>query len=267
MAAKIFFHSNIRFLRDREALSQEDFAQKINISRIKLQALESGRTKNPTSDDLVKFSEYFKISIDTLLKVNLSVLEEMKIRELEAGNDVYMTGTKIRVLAVSVDKDNRENSEFVPISAKAGYRNGFSDPQYIAKLPKFNVPTLPKHGTFRTFPINGDSMLPIPDKSLVTGQFVENWKDIKPDTLCVLVLNAVDDFVFKMLTVQKDGSILLKSLNKLYEPYIVSAADVLEIWEFRILHSTEPPEQTADMQELKSLILDIRRRLPNLSEV
>lgn len=259
MPAKIFFHSNIRFLRERKHLSQEEFAQSIGISRVKLQALESGRTRNPVAEDLVKFSECFRVSIDTLLKVNLSVLGEMKVRELEAGNDVYMTGSKIRVLAISVDKENKENSELVPVSAKAGYRSGCTDPQYIAALPKFNVPILPRQGTFRTFPISGDSMLPVPDKSLITGRYVENWKELKPDTPCILILNAVDDFVFKMVTVQKEGSILLRSLNKLYEPYIVAAREVLEIWKFEILHSTELPESATDLQELKTMLQGISK--------
>lgn len=264
MPAKIFFHTNIRFLRERKHLSQEELAQRVDISRNKLQALESGRTQNPIAEDLVKFSELFKISIDTLLKVNLPVLGEMKICELEAGNDVYMMGSKIRVLAISVDKENKENAEYVPISAKAGYRSGFTDPEYMASLPKFNIPTLPKHGTFRTFPISGDSMLPVPDKSQVTGRYVENWKDIKPDTFCILILNGIDDFVFKQVTIQKDGSFLLKSLNKLYQPYIVSAGEVLEIWQFCVLHSKELPAQRTDLEELKSLILDIKKQLPTL---
>ena len=196
-ATKIFFHSNIRLLRERKRKSQEEIAQQLDLTRIKLQALETARTKNPTIDDLVKFSEFFKMSIDSLTKVDLSRLSEIQLRQLEAGNDVYIMGSKIRVLAISVDKENRENAEYVPVSAKAGYRSGLTDPEYIASLPKFNMPTFPKFGTFRTFPVSGDSMLPVPDKSNVTGRFLENWKEIKPNTLCILILNGTDDFVFK----------------------------------------------------------------------
>ncbi len=43
------------------------------------------------------------------MKVDLSRLGELKLRELEAGNDVYTTGTKLRVIAISVDPNNNEN--------------------------------------------------------------------------------------------------------------------------------------------------------------
>jgi len=258
---KIFFHSNLRFLRERKRLSQEEMAQLIGLTRIKLQALESGRTRNPTALDLINFSGFFKISIDSLLKTDLTRLSELQIRELEAGNDVFMTGSKIRILAISTDKENRENVEYVPVKAKAGYRTGFTDPEFIASLPKFNLPTLPKHGSFRTFPISGDSMFPVPDKSEVTGSYVENWKDLKPDTVCILILNGTDDFVFKQVTIQADGRFLLKSFNKLYEPYIVEAAEVLEIWEFQMLHTRELPEPMTDVQELKRMFYELKEEI------
>src|SRR6202000_291490 len=127
MPVKILFHSNIRFLRERKKKSQEDLSTDLDLSRNKLQALESGKTVNPTALDMVKFSDYFKISVDSLLKVDLVKLGELKLKELLAGNDVYMTGSKIRVLAITVNSDNRENTEYVPVKAKAGYMAGYND--------------------------------------------------------------------------------------------------------------------------------------------
>lgn len=217
---KNLFRSNLKFLRERKKLSQEILADELKMTRSKLSALENGQTKASQPEDLVSISDYFKISVDSLLKVDLSRLLELQLRELEAGNDVYMMGSKIRVLAISVDKQNNENAEYVPVKAKAGYRSSFSDPEFIAALPKFHIPTHPKDGTFRTFPISGDSML-IPDGSEVTGEYIENWKDIKPDTACIVILNGVDDFVFKQVTLQHDSSFLLRSLNTIYKPSLV----------------------------------------------
>ncbi|HVI49277.1 MAG TPA: LexA family transcriptional regulator [Chitinophaga sp.] len=252
--AKIFFHSNIRFLRERKQLSQEEVARLIGITRIKLQALESGRTANPSAVDFIKFSEYFKISIDALLKVDLARLGEMKLRELEAGNDVYMMGGKLRVLAITVDRDNKENVEYVPVKAKAGYVRGYNDPEFIAGLPKFNMPNLPKQGTFRMFPITGDSMLPVPDGSDVLAKFVEDWKALKPGTPCIVILNGINDFVFKLVTVSEDRTVLLESLNSSYKPYTVEVSDVLEIWQFYGYHSKQMPKATTDMQQLSENI-------------
>lgn len=259
-SAKIFFHQNIRFLRDRKRMSQEDFAQNIGITRIKLQALESGRTKNPSAEDLVKFSEFYKISIDALLKVNIASLGEIKLRELEAGNDVYMAGGKLRVLAITVDKDNKENVEYVPIKAKAGYVKGYNDPDFIKALPKFSMPNLDK-GTYRVFPITGDSMAPIPDNTDVTTKYIEDWKNIKPRTACVVILNGVNDFVFKLVTVNKDRTVLLESLNKEYKPYSINVADILEVWQFTGYHAKELPEAGTDLDEIKKMIAELRVQL------
>jgi transcriptional regulator with XRE-family HTH domain len=258
---KIFFNSNLRFLRERQKMSQEQFSKELNLTRNKLQALESGKTVNPIVADMVRFSEYFKISIDSLLKVDLGRLGELKMRQLLAGNDVYMTGSNIRVLAITVDKNNKENTEYVPIKAKAGYRSGYNDPEFIATLPKFTLPNLPKSGTFRMFPTSGDSMLPIPENSDIIAQYAEDWKQLKPDTPCIVILKGDQDFVFKLVTVGDDQTVLLKSLNSLYEPYVVEAGDILEIWKYFSHQTSTLPKGETDLGELKAMLADIKNSL------
>src|ERR1043166_8740766 len=128
----IFWSTNLRHLRNRKGWSQDDLAEKLGITRSKLNAHENGKTVNPTAEDLIAFSGFFRMSIDTLLKVDLRRLSELRLHELESGNDPFATGTKIRVLATTVDRDNRENIEYVPVKAKAGYLAGHTDPEYIA---------------------------------------------------------------------------------------------------------------------------------------
>jgi transcriptional regulator with XRE-family HTH domain len=234
-------------------------ANALGITRSKLNALESGQTKAPQPEDYVNYSAFFKISVDTLLKIDLPKLGELRVRELESGNDVYMAGSKIRILAITVDKDNKENVEYVPIKAKAGYRSGYNDPEFIATLPKFSMPNLPEGGTFRMFPISGDSMLPIPDGSDVIAEYVEDWKNIKADTLCIVILKGEQEFVFKQVTVQTDGNVLLKSLNTIYSPYNVPNEDVLEVWKYYKYQTSELPEPTTDLQEVKRLILEVKQ--------
>ena len=252
----LFFHSNIRFLRERKRFSQEEISEVLDLSRNKLQALESGKTKNPSALDLIKFSEYFKVSMDSLFKIDLTKLSELKIRELEAGNDVYVTGSKIRVLAITVNNENKENVEYVPVKAKAGYRNGYSDPEFLATLPRFSMPNLPI-GTHRMFPITGDSMLPVPDSSDVIAAYVEDWKQLKPDTPCIVILKGDQDFVFKLVNIT-GGELLLKSLNPIYEPYTVPLSDVLEIWQFQSYQTREFPEPQSDLKALAKAVRDLQ---------
>lgn len=102
-------------------------------------------------------------------------------------------------------------------------------------------------------------MFPIPDKAEVTGEFVENWLEIKPDTPCIVVLNAVDDFVFKFVTAnRKEKTFLLSSLNPAYKPYSLSASEILEIWKFKQLHLDEIPEPQTEMQELKLMMQELK---------
>ncbi|WP_118952361.1 XRE family transcriptional regulator [Taibaiella helva] len=253
----IFFPANLKYLRERRKLSQEELAGILGIKRSKLAALESGQTKSPTTEDLVNLSAYFRISIDTLLKIALSGLGELKLKELEAGNDVYVTGSKLRVLAITVDKDNQENAEYVPVKAKAGYRSGHNDPEYIATLPKFTLPNLGRGGTYRMFPTTGDSMLPIPEGSDVICRFIQDWSTVKPRTVCIVILKGEQDFVFKQVSLQA-GGLLLESLNTQYQPYVVPVSEVLELWEFQRFLSATIPDVQPDLQSIAKALREIQ---------
>lgn len=259
---KIFFATNVKYLRERKKLSQETVAEKLQITRAKLASLEAGNTRAPQPEDYINFSDFFKVSVDSLLKVDLSKLGELKLRELESGNDIYIKGGNLRVLAITVDKRNTEHVEYVPIKAKAGYSSGgYGDPEYIATLPKYHLPNLPKQGTYRIFPITGDSMLPIPDGSDITGQYVEDWLGIKAGTPCIVILKGNQDFVFKMVTLQADGQVLLTSLNPEFHPYTLPLSEVLEIWKFHSFTSREIPEAVTDLGMVIREIRELRSGL------
>jgi hypothetical protein len=102
-------------------------------------------------------------------------MPESQIRLLEGGNDVFIKGSTIRVLSGTVDSSNNENIELVGHKAKAGYTTGFADPEFVKVLPVFQLPFLSREKKYRTFQISGDSMLPIPDGSYVTGEFIHSF--------------------------------------------------------------------------------------------
>lgn len=165
----MYFNTNIKILRQRKNRTQDIVANELGVTRSTLNSYENGSIKNPTLDMLIGFSKYFKLSIDTLVKVDLSKLSDFQLSELEKGNDVYVSGSRLRVLATTVDSQNRENIEVVPIRAKAGYQSGYADPEFIKKLPTFQLPILLNDRKYRMFQLSGDSMLPIPDKAWVIG--------------------------------------------------------------------------------------------------
>jgi transcriptional regulator with XRE-family HTH domain len=263
---KSYIKENLRFLRNEKALTQQVMADTLNMTRVKYASYESGINKNPPIEDLMRISAYFKISIDSLLKVNLQTLSKQGYKELQAGNDSFMKGSKLRVIATTVDNENIENIEFVPIKAKAGYLNGYHDPDFVTKLPTFQLPVLKKDRKYRLFPITGDSMLPFPDRAFMIGEYVDNWLDIKNGEKC-LVISAKEGFVLKEVynNLKKDKTLLLKSTNPAYAPYSVNVEDILEIWQFAGYIDLQWPQQQfsteavlAEIDLLKVNILKIK---------
>lgn len=264
----MYFSNNIKQLRNRRKRTQDVVANELGMSRSTLNSYENGSIKNPTLEALMLFSKYFRLSIDTMVKVDLSKLSDFQLSELERGNDVYVTGSRLRVIATTVDSQNRENIEVVPLKAKAGYKNGFADPEFIKKLPTFQLPFLLSDRKYRMFQISGDSMLPIPDKSWVIGEYVENWYDIK-DGDAYVFLTQEEGLVFKVAVNQlkKKKNLLLKSLNTLYQPYELHVGDIREVWKFCNYLSNELPENTFMKDDVLSKILKLEQEVKSLKDV
>jgi transcriptional regulator with XRE-family HTH domain len=261
ISTKTYFHTNIKFLREKRGLTQAALCKELNIVRNKLQALESGKTINPVIADIVNFAIFYGISIDSLIRTDLSSFTEKQLSHLIGKSDDYFSGAKMRVLAISTDKVNNENIEYVPIKARAGYQAGFNDPEFIAALPKFSLPNLPPSGTFRIFPTVGKSMSPIPENSEIIGEYVVDWKTLKPDTPCVVILNGAQEIVFKLLTIQEGGKVLLKSLNADFKPYQVEGTEVLEVWKYFKHQTAELPVPNIEMNEIKEMILELSSKI------
>jgi transcriptional regulator with XRE-family HTH domain len=257
-----YWSSNLKLLRNRKEMSQGELALALEMSRSKIAHHESEKHTNPPLGDLMKFSEYFQINIDSLLKVDLSKLGELKLKELESADEVYMSGGKIRVLSITVTPSNKENVEFVPIKAKAGYLAGYNDPEFIGKLPKFSLPHLADKRTYRIFPTEGDSMLPIPENCFVISEYVADWNTLN-DTPCIVIMRTEQRFLFKMVT-RKNEQISLHSLNPMYKDQQVFAGDVLEIWKYHSHITDIIPSEKAGLQEILRTVQEIRADVKHL---
>ncbi len=268
----MYFSSNIKFLRKRRKRTQDEVAIALDMKRSTLSGYENGISR-PGVEALTKFSEYYGVAIDTLIKVDLTTLSESQLSQLERGYDIYIKGSNLRVLATTVGPDNEENIELVNEKAKAGYTTGFADPDYISILPTFRLPFLSKQKKYRTFQITGDSMLPIPDGSYVTGEFVQDWTTIK-DRDAYIILTKEDGIVFKIVEnrINPDGKLILYSLNPLYEPFEIKVSDIHEVWKFVNYISPQIPEnkikddQDSDklkmeLDELKKQVKEIQLKL------
>lgn len=233
----MYFAQNLKFLRKRRNKSQIALATELELTRTTL----SGYEKNvqPPFRVLIKIAAYFNISLDALIKYKLEVLSKFQLSQIEKGFDVDITGNKLRLLTISVDNEGKENIEMVPVKAQAGYTNSYGDLDFIAGLPKFKLPFLPEEKTYRTFQIQGDSMLPIKEGSWVTCSFVEDWSQIKDGKACIVVTKD-DGIVFKLVYKRfENANLLLVSSNRSYSPYEMPISQVLEIWQFETVNSFE----------------------------
>lgn len=260
----MYFASNIKFLRKRRGRTQDDVAVALDLKRSTLSGYENG-VASPGIDVLISFSGYFNMSIDTLLKIDMTRLSESQLGELERGYDAYVKGSNLRVLATSVNPGNRDNIELVAEKAKAGYTTGYADPEYIGELPVFSLPFLSDKRKYRTFQLKGDSMHPIPEGSWVTGEYVQDWMNIVSGK-AYIVFTLDDGIVFKILenNISKNGKLILYSLNPLYEPYEVHVNDVKEIWKFVNYISSELPEPVLPEKQIYQSIAAMKSDLQRI---
>jgi transcriptional regulator with XRE-family HTH domain len=248
--------SNIKFLRKKKGLTQQQFADEIGIKRSLVGAYEEDRA-DPKYDLLKKIALYFEISVDDFINETINEKWAPKPK----GNPA-----NLRILSISVDKEDNENIEMVPMKASAGYLNGYADPEYVAQLPKFYLPMF-KQGTFRAFEIKGDSMLPLVSGTVIIGEYVENWNDVKPGDTYV-VLSKSEGVVYKRIgnKYRDNKKLKLMSDNPAYEPYEIGADDILEIWKAKAYLSTQLPTPMPEpsMENLTSMMAEMQKSISKL---
>lgn len=265
---------NIKFLRKKERLTQEQLAEKIGIKRSLLGAYEEGRA-DPRLNNLLVIARIFDVSVDKLISSDIT--DPQVSTESDAGSSPTKNNG-LKILSITVDRDNKENIELVPYKASAGYLNGYADPEYIGDLPRFQLPFLPTSGTYRAFEIVGDSMLPLQSGTIIIGQYVEQINNIKNGETYVL-LTQKEGVVYKRIINQKDNDALfLISDNEHYPPYTVEADEVLEIWEAKTYISKSFPRTNSPglettslndgsditLEKLAAIVLNLQREVINL---
>ncbi|ELR73254.1 hypothetical protein C900_04765 [Fulvivirga imtechensis AK7] len=254
---------NIKYLRKKIGLTQEQFAERINIKRSLVGAYEEGRA-DPRISNLIRMATVFGTSVDILINKDVSRLsdEELNVSKFKRGKEV---------LAITVDENQRENIELVPQKAAAGYLNGYADPEYIQELPKFKLPILPTNATYRAFEISGDSMLPILPGTIIIGEYVDDIRQIKNGKTYVLVTKT-EGIVYKRVFnyIADNGKLFLVSDNRQYAPFQVSIDDVLEVWASKAYISVQFPDakdsNEVSTEQLASIVLDLQKEIIKLKE-
>lgn len=255
---------NLKYLRKKHGLTQQQLADILNVKRPVIGAYEEARAE-PKTELLREMAIFFSISVDELVSEDLSdryFEQKKKQAELEQFN----VGKQLKVLSITVDREDRENIELVPAKASAGYLNGYADPEFISDLPRFHLPML-KGGTFRAFELKGDSMLPLQPGTIVIAEYMDNWNQAKSGGTYVL-LTKNDGVVYKRLQnkLREQKAFRLISDNKAYDPYYVPAEDVLELWKAKAYISTAfpEPEQEPSLEKLTQMVQHLQKSVSGL---
>lgn len=243
---------NLHYLRKKTGLSQQELADKLEIPRTTWSGYELGKVE-PNIGMLQKISTLFDKPIDKLLN------ERVDYDDLVIAKD-----DKLRVLAITMDQDQRQNIELVNSKAAAGYLDSFADPEYIRDLPKMHIPGLPV-GTYRAFEIKGDSMLPMPSGSIVISKYVETLKELKDDKTYIIITQR-DGVVYKRIRNHADSQCLTAiSDNETYPPYTIDYTDLQEIWRYHahIVFTDARQQQTTWLQDT---MMDMQKKLSALQD-
>jgi transcriptional regulator with XRE-family HTH domain len=213
---------NIKYLRKSKRLSQNSIAQKLGISRTSWSDYEKGRFE-PTVSILKKISDYFEVCMDDIVSKDL---ERLAFSEKKTISNPKET---LRVVAITVDAQQKQNIELIPVKAIAGYAQSFSDVHFIKEFPRFTLPKL-QEGMYRAFEIQGNSMPPIQEGAIVIGRYVEHIRDLR-DNKRYVVISKDEGLCFKRIFKSSNKNLILMSDNPEFAPFNVLMEDILEAWE------------------------------------
>jgi phage repressor protein C with HTH and peptisase S24 domain len=191
----------------------------------------------------------------------------------DLSSPMVVTKKPTKVLAITVDSQERENIELVPQKASAGYTNGYADPEFLQELPRFQLPNLPRNRTYRAFEISGDSMLPLEPGTIIIGEYVESPDSIRNGKTYIIV-SEQEGVVYKRVFnyANEKGVLFMVSDNTVYSPYEIPIESVMEIWEAKAFISTQFPDvkasdkQPMSLRELTDIVLEIKEEVTKLKK-
>ena len=244
-----FAGQNLKYLRKLKGFTQEEFALKLQIKRSLLGAYEEERAE-PRIDVLEIVSDHFKISLDDLLRKDLS----------ETKGD-YLAKRRIQKLG-----SESNLIHFVPMKAAAGYLAGYADEEFIDELNTFTLPMMGS-GQFRAFEIIGESMLPTPSGSIIVGQKINGLDDVKQN-VAYIVVSRSEGIVYKRLSKNSrtKNKVTLTSDNQSYQPYDMNIEEILELWKAQMVITKVTPQQRWDVGQLANLVSNLQDQVSSMKK-
>jgi hypothetical protein len=126
---------------------------------------------------LKKIARHFHIGIDLLLAVD--------VRKIDLQDLIKLENNRL-VLPIQVDTIGENVIEIVTQKVKASYLSGYADSEYIESLQQISLPFL-RPGKHRGFPVEGDSMPPHEEGSIIIGRYLEKLGEVQDGKTYILI--------------------------------------------------------------------------------
>lgn len=256
----MFFSSNLRYLRRIHNLTQEALGKHLKVSLKKIGSYEEERA-TPKLIPLIKIANFFSISLEQFINEDLSVEPPVQNTADLPELKKYAAAERLRVLSISQDRNENEYIELVRLDSEEDYIKGYADVEFVGNLPKCQLPALPLNHTYRAFEIS-DSLLAASTKSIVVGEFIADWNELKDNEPCIIVSENTG-IVFRKIKnrIMQNDTLLLEDTNGQLSSYSVSVEDIEEIWRFAAYISLDFPEVPTAVNELRQTMQNLQSAL------
>lgn len=159
----------------------------------------------------------------------------------------------------------KQEIEWVSQAISPEYLTSYAYPEFLKQLPSFHLPMLPP-GKYRAFEMGTDFSYP---GSIVVGQFVNSWYDVKDSQHYILVIYKQGILYRRVYNqVKIKGTLLLSSDTPKFPSYEVSIKEVLEVWEPKAFIGLKMPEPSSSvsLDRLKELAKAIQLEVESLEK-
>lgn len=260
-----FLGSNIRFLRERSGLNQDEMQAQTGITGKTLSNYERGNTE-PNIKTIIAFSKFFSVDITTLLTIdlraNVHLIEKSAIEKkqenvhLNVHPNVHPTGkkqpnsTNLTINVAEPEATYSKSITVIPItdiSVAAG--TGVYNSEYIDNVDAVRLPAaFVKTGhTYLCVRIKGLSMSPtLQDGGYVIIRHMDHseWVKMPDERIFVVVDGDGKAYLKRVKNRFKQGFIVLKSDNPdqaTYPNFNLNINEITSIWYVEWYFSAKMP--------------------------
>ena len=122
-------------------------------------------------------------------------------------------------------------------------------------------------GNYRAFEIIGDSMLPTPSGSVIVGEKIEDFDEVKTNNTYV-VISKNGGIVYKRINKNNKVKtrLTLVSDNPQFEPYQLDAEDVIEVWKAQMVITKANTQQRWDVNQLAGMVSNLQEQVSSMKK-